>query len=146
MRRFPRSRRHPHFAIDALPHALARAGIGYAHLPGLGGFRRPSASSVNRAWRNPGFSAYADYMQTDEFTGHLETLLRHAAEARVSIMCAEAMPTRCHRQLIGDALVARGLTVIHVLAPDRAEPHVLRPWARVEGPRVTYPGEPELFG
>ena len=146
VRRFPRSRRHPHFAADALARDLAEAAIAYRHLPGLGGFRRPRPDSPNTAWRNASFRGYADYMATDEFAGHLDALLADARTAPMAIMCAEAVPWRCHRSLIADALLARGVEVRHILGLERAEPHALTASARVEGGRVRYPGEPDLFG
>jgi uncharacterized protein (DUF488 family) len=145
VRKIPRSRRHPHFDAATLPAALAAVGLGYVHLPGLGGLRRPRPESINRGWRNPSFRAYADYMQTDEFHGHLERLLALGREQRLAIMCAEAVWWRCHRSLIADALVARGEPVEHIVTPRRAEPHALRDFARVDEGRVSYPGAPELF-
>ena len=146
VRRFPRSRRHPHFAADALARDLPKTGIAYRHLPGLGGFRRPRPDSPNTAWRNASFRGYADYMATDEFASHLGALLDDARTAPTAIMCAEAVPWRCHRSLIADALLARGVQVRHILGLARAEPHVLTASARVEGGRVRYPREPDLFG
>jgi uncharacterized protein (DUF488 family) len=145
VRKIPRSRRHPHFNVDTVPRALEAVGLGYVHLPGLGGLRRERPDSINRAWKNPSFRAYADYMQTDEFARELDGLIALATRQRVAIMCAEAVWWRCHRSLIADALVARGEPVLHILTPERAEPHVLREFARVAHGRVTYPGEPELF-
>lgn len=146
VRKIPRSRRHPHFNADALARDLPAAGLAYLPMPGLGGLRTPRAQSINTAWRNPSFRAYADYMQTDEFTAHLDALVDRAQRDAVAVLCAEALWWRCHRSLIADALVARGLGVRHIVTADRAEPHVLRPWARVEGTRVFYPGSPTLFG
>jgi uncharacterized protein (DUF488 family) len=145
VRKLPRSRRHPQFNVDTLPDALAGAGLGYTHFAGLGGLRREQPDSVNRAWTNPSFRAYADYMQTDVFAGELDRLLSLGRRESVAIMCAEAVWWRCHRSLIADALVARGERVLHILTPERAEPHVLRDFARVENGRVTSPGAPELF-
>jgi uncharacterized protein (DUF488 family) len=145
VRKIPRSRRHPHFDAAALPRTLAEAGLGYAHLPGLGGLRRQRGDSMNRAWRNPSFRAYADYMQTPEFAAELDRLLDLGRTRRVAIMCAEAYWMHCHRSLIADALVARGEPVLHIATPDRAEPHRLRDFARVTNQMVSYPGEPELF-
>lgn len=145
VRKMPRSRRHPQFNIDTLPGALAAAGFGYVHFAGLGGLRREQPDSINRAWKNPSFRAYADYMQTPMFAAELDRLLSLAARERIAIMCAEAVWWRCHRSLIADALVARGETVLHILSEDRAEPHALREFARVTDGRVSYPGEPELF-
>ncbi|TMQ24134.1 MAG: DUF488 domain-containing protein [Candidatus Rokuibacteriota bacterium] len=146
VRRFPRSRRHPQFDTAALADALPAAGVAYVHLPGLGGFRRAQRDSPNTAWRNSSFRGYADYMQTDEFAGHLAALVALAGATPTAIMCAEAVPWRCHRSLIADALVARGTVVRHILGPGRADPHALNATARVDGTRVTYPGAPELFG
>ena len=145
VRRIPRSRRHPHFDAATLPGTLADYGLRYVHLPGLGGRRREQPDSINRGWRHPAFRAYADYMQTAEFVRELDGLIDLGRARRVAIMCAEADWTRCHRSLIADALVARGEAVSHITAANRAEPHRLRDFARVEGGVVSYPGEPELF-
>lgn len=145
VRTIPRSGRHPHFGAEPLAAALAAAGLGYVHLPGLGGLRRERPDSVNRAWRNPSFRAYADHMQTDAFGAELDRLLALARDHRVAIMCAEALWWRCHRSLLADALVARGHAVRHILRLDRAEPHRLHEFAHVVGGQVTYPGPSELF-
>ncbi len=145
VRKIPRSRRHPHFDQQTLAAALATLGVDYVHLPGLGGLRREQPDSINRGWRNPSFRAYADYMQTDAFAEELDRLLALGRARPVAIMCAEALWWRCHRSLIADALVARGEPVLHILTPERAEPHALRDFARVREGRVSYPGEPELF-
>ena len=145
VRKMPRSRRNPQFNTETLATALGAAGLGYTHFAGLGGLRREQPDSINRAWKNPSFRAYADYMQTDMFAAELNRLIALAHAEPVAVMCAEAVWWRCHRSLIADALVARGEEVLHILAPERAEPHVLRDFARVENGRVTYPGEPELF-
>jgi uncharacterized protein (DUF488 family) len=145
VRKMPRSRRHPQFNVETLPATLGAAGLGYTHFAGLGGLRREQPDSINRAWKNPSFRAYADYMQTDEFARELDALVALGARERVAIMCAEAVWWRCHRSLIADALVTRGEPVLHILTPERAEPHALRDFARVDNGRVTYPGEPELF-
>jgi uncharacterized protein (DUF488 family) len=144
VRRYPRSRRHPQFDTLILARELPAAGIGYAHAPGLGGFRRPRAGSLNTGVE-PDFRGYADYMQTDEFAGHLSTLLDAAASTPTAIMCAEADPQSCHRSLIADALVARGVDVRHIVSGTAASPHALRPSARVADRRVSYPGQAELF-
>jgi uncharacterized protein (DUF488 family) len=144
VRRMPGSRRHPHFGRDALAASLRAAGIGYAHLPALGGRRRPAPDSPNAGWTNASFRAYADHMLTGEFERGMADLLALARGQRVAVMCAEAVPWRCHRSLLADALVARGVAVEHVLGPERAEPHALRPWAEVQGARVTYPQRPDL--
>ena len=145
VRRFPRSRRQPHVNTDALARDLPAAGLAYRHLPGLGGFRRARADSRNTGWRNPSFRGYADYMETEEFAAHFAALLDEARLGPTAIMCAEAVPWRCHRSLISDALLARGVEVRHILGPEPAELHALTAGARVEGARVVYPGEPDLF-
>jgi uncharacterized protein (DUF488 family) len=139
-RTVPRSRRNPQYNREALPEALRPAGIGYAHVPGLGGLRRPRRDSVNTAWRNAGFRGYADYMQTPEFAESLQALIALAARAQVAVMCAEAVPWRCHRSLIADALTVRQVPVEHILDGGRHH-HRLTPWARVDGVRLTYPAQ-----
>jgi len=139
-RTVPRSRRNPQYNREALPEALRPAGIGYAHVPGLGGLRRPRRDSVNTAWRNAGFRGYADHMQTPEFAESLEALIALAARAHVAVMCAEAVPWRCHRSLIADALTVRQVPVEHILDGGRHH-HRLTPWARVDGVRLTYPAQ-----
>jgi uncharacterized protein (DUF488 family) len=140
VRRFPASRRHPHFERSALERALAAAGIRYAWLPALGGRRPTRPDSPHVAWRNPSFRGYADHMDGAEFRAGMEELLALAATARTTILCAEAVPWRCHRQLISDALVARGVDVRHVTSESDASPHRLTPFARVAGERVGYDG------
>jgi uncharacterized protein (DUF488 family) len=139
VRTVPRSRRHPHFSADQLPTSLAAAGIDYLHVAGLGGLRRPRRDSTNLGWQNESFRGYADYMQTAPFEEGLRELEAYAAD-RTVIMCAEAVWWRCHRQLIADALVARGVEVRHILSAGPAEPHRLTSFAVVEGRRVRYPG------
>ena len=138
VRRFPASRRHPHFGGVALASALESAGLAYEWLPGLGGRRRGRADSPHTAWRNDSFRAYADHMETAEFHQALAHLLPLAATRPTTLLCAEAVLWRCHRQLIADALVARGVEVRHVTGPGRAEPHRLTPFARLDGERVVY--------
>jgi uncharacterized protein (DUF488 family) len=142
IRTVPRSRRHPHFSIDALTAALPREGIAYRHFPGLGGLRKPRADSRNSAWRVEGFRGYADYMETPEFEAALSELTEWAGPgaSRVAIMCAEAVWWRCHRQLTADALVARGVEVRHITSGSPATPHQLTQFARVVDGRVQYPG------
>ena len=145
VRRFPGSRRHPQYSRDALSASLAEAGIQYVHEPGLGGRRAARPDSPHTAWRVEAFRGYADYMETPEFQAALERLIRRAedqAEGQtVAILCAEAVPWRCHRRLISDALVARGVQVMHILSPGRAEPHELDPNARLlPGGRLLYAG------
>jgi len=148
VRRFPGSRRNPQFGAAALAEALAGAKIAYEPFAGELGGRRKAASGPERpdnsAWRNPSFRAYADYMGEVAFSAGLERLEELAGERRTAIMCAEAHPSRCHRQLIADALTARGWAVTHLLADGRSAPHALSPHALVEGERVTYPGQAQL--
>jgi uncharacterized protein (DUF488 family) len=140
IRSIPQSRRHPQFGQAALARSLADTGVGYTHLAGLGGRRRPRPDSTNAAWRHPAFRGYADYMQTADFRAALDELVRLAAAERVAIMCAEAVPWRCHRQLVADALVARGVEAREIESARAARPHTLTPWARVVDGQVTYPG------
>jgi uncharacterized protein (DUF488 family) len=139
IRTVPRSARNPQFNRETLPKELERAGIEYRHLPGLGGLRRPRRDSINRGWRNDSFRGYADYMQTEAFVENLESLIALSREAKVAIMCAEAVPWRCHRSLVGDALLARGVDVFDIMTPKSAKPHSMTSFAAVQGPNVTYP-------
>jgi len=141
VRTIPRSRHNPQFNRESLPQQLKLAGIGYVHLPGLGGLRHPRVDSPNRGWRNASFRGYADYMQTPEFTGNLDVLMRLARKDRLALMCAEALPWRCHRSLIADALYLRGIPVEHLLGLKGRQPHRLTGFARVEGLELTYPEE-----
>lgn len=141
VRTVPRSRYNPQFNRETLPAELAPAGIEYRHMPGLGGLRHPRKDSTNTGWRNDSFRGYADYMQTAEFEANLEALLQLAEERRVAIMCAEAVPWRCHRSLISDAVTARGGEVRHIMSAERADPHRMTSFARVDAGRVTYPSE-----
>jgi uncharacterized protein (DUF488 family) len=142
VRAFPMSRRHPHFNRDELASALHASSIRYTHAPALGGRRRLRAGSPNTAWRNESFRAYADHMVTQEFRGALDAVIASARAMPTTIMCAEAVPWRCHRGLIADALVARGCEVRHVLdaGTDR---HTLPEFARIVNDEVTYPSPPE---
>jgi uncharacterized protein (DUF488 family) len=142
VRTIPRSRHNPQFNRERLAGQLRRAGIGYTHMPALGGLRHARPDSPNQGWRNASFRGFADYMQTPEFEAGLEALIEAAARVRTAIMCAEAVPWRCHRSLIADALSARGIRVEHILSATRAEPHALTAFATLEGTRVTYPPEP----
>ncbi|MCC7418615.1 MAG: DUF488 domain-containing protein [Acidobacteria bacterium] len=139
VRTIPKSRRNPQFGRDALKASLRRAGIRYTHVPGLGGLRHPRPDSPNGGWRNASFRGYADYMQTAAFARSLERCLRLAAKDRIALMCAEAVPWRCHRSLIADALLARGVQASEIASAVRARPHVLTKWARIVDGRVTYP-------
>lgn len=144
VRTAPGSRRNPHFMRDALSSTLGANEIGYVHLKELGGFRRPQPDSPNDAWRNESFRGYADYMQTSEFKEALERLRAVAVEMPTAILCSEAVPWRCHRTLIADALAVRGDEVEHIMSSVKANPHRLAPFAAVKGTRLTYPAEPEL--
>ena len=139
VRTIPRSKHNPQFNREAMPEPLARAGIEYLHMPGLGGLRHARKDSGNTGWKNLSFRGYADYMQTAEFERNLEELLRLAESRRAAVMCAEAVPWRCHRSLIADALTARGLSVRHIMSATRADPHRLTSFAQVVSARVTYP-------
>lgn len=140
VRTIPRSRHNPQFNRENLPASLKAAGIEYHHMPGLGGLRRAQPDSINTAWRNASFRGYADYMQTAAFGESLEQLIALADGKRTAIMCAEAVPWRCHRSLVADALVARGIAVTEILNETKAQPHSMTPFARVERQQVSYPG------
>ena len=146
IRTVPRSRHNPHFNREILPAALDPAGVTYEHMGGLGGLRTPDfRSSLNNGWRKASFRGYADYMQSAEFEHNVAQLLDRAETRSVVIMCAEAMPWRCHRSLIADAIIVRGIFVAHVVDNERPRPHALTHFARVEGTRVSYPAvNPEL--
>lgn len=139
VRTMPRSRHNPQFNRDQLSPALHRARIHYTHMAGLGGLRHARPDSINTGWRNASFRGYADYMQTPEFDDNLRRCLDLARRERVVLMCAEAVPWRCHRSLIADALLVRKIAVSEITSGVRAKPHVLTPWARVKGARLTYP-------
>jgi uncharacterized protein (DUF488 family) len=141
IRTIPKSRHNPQYWQDKLSSSLERAGIAYVYLPGLGGRRRPSKDSVNTAWRNASFRGYADHMQKEEFTTALAELMKLARRKRTAIMCAEAVPWRCHRSLVGDALLVRGFEVIDIISPTNNRPHVLTSFAKVKGMEISYPGE-----
>lgn len=139
VRRFPGSRRHPHFGREALADGLAAAGLAYHWLPGLGGRRRGGPGpSPNPAWQVDAFRHYADYMDTDEFAAALHDLLAIAAARPTAMMCAETHPSQCHRRLIADKLVVLGHEVVHLVTPTRREPHVPPPFLRVDGDRLRY--------
>ena len=139
VRTIPRSRHNPQFNRDQLSPALHRVRIHYRHMPGLGGLRRARPDSANTGWRNASFRGYADYMQTPEFEDSLERCIDLAKQERVVLMCAEAVPWRCHRSLIADALLARGINASEITSRIRTRPHSLTPFARVKGTHVTYP-------
>jgi uncharacterized protein (DUF488 family) len=140
IRRFPGSRRHPHFGSAALADRLAREGMAYRHFPELGGRRPARPDSDNTAWRNAAFRGYADYMGTAEFERAVAELLDFVRADPTALMCAESLWWRCHRALLADALVARGVTVRHIMSAASAKLHVLNEFARIEGTRVRYPG------
>ena len=139
VRTVPRSRHNPQFNREVLPTTLGSTGIGYRHAPELGGLRKPSKTSINTGWRNAGFRGYADYMQTAKFRDAVEHLAEQASLGRLAVMCAEAVPWRCHRSLIGDALQVRGFEVRHIMSAESTRLHVLTAFARVDGDRVSYP-------
>jgi uncharacterized protein (DUF488 family) len=145
IRRYPGSRRHPHFAGESLAHSLPRAGILYEHFEDLGGRRSPQKNSPNGAWESDQFRGYADHMGTAEFHAAIDRLLdpppTDNRQPQTAIMCAEAVPWRCHRNLTSDELVRRGVEVIHIIGPGSAKPHELNPMARIERDRVIYPPE-----
>lgn len=139
VRTVPRSRHNPQFNAETLPGTLAAVNIGYAHAPGLGGFRRTTPDSPNAGWRNQSFRGYADYMQTADFEENLAGLIELARGDRVALMCAEAVPWRCHRSLIADALVVHGVPTCEIVSPTRLQPHKLTLFALVRGTAITYP-------
>ncbi len=149
VRTVPASRRMPHFSKLALERSLPQSGIRYLHMPELGGLRKPQADSINTGWRNVSFRGYADYMQTDEFWSAIVRLLALSPSRpsgdlpmngeELAIMCAEALPWRCHRSLVSDALTLRGVEVRHVTTGAKPARHALTPFAQVQGGRITYP-------
>jgi uncharacterized protein (DUF488 family) len=148
VRTVPRSRRVPQFNDDCLASALPPANVEYHSFKRLGGWRKAIQGSVNTGWRNTSFRGYADFMQTPAFEGAIEDLIALAQKKAMTMMCAEAVPWRCHRSLIADALTIRGWTVLDIMNEATANIHKLTPFANVEGMRITYPKEPdqaELF-
>jgi uncharacterized protein (DUF488 family) len=141
VRTVPRSRHNPQFNKASLPDSLKKAGLGYVHLPGLGGLRHAKHDSPNAGWRNASFRGYADYMQTPEFEQSLEDVVHLAAQDRIALMCAEAVPWRCHRSLIADALLVRGIRTEDIMSATRRQVHTLTPFATVRGIAITYPME-----
>jgi uncharacterized protein (DUF488 family) len=137
----PRSRHNPQFNGDSLAVSLEKAGIGYGHAPGLGGFRRAAPDSPNAGWRNLSFRGYADYMQSPDFAENLFGLVELARHDRIVLMCAEAVPWRCHRSLIADALLVHGVPTCEIASANRLQPHRLTPFARVHGCELTYPAD-----
>jgi uncharacterized protein (DUF488 family) len=148
VRRYPRSRKFPHFNDDELAAVLPRSGLRYVPIKSLGGRRRAAKDSVNTGWTSEGFRGYADYMQTPAFEAGIDELAELASGAPTVIMCAEAVPWRCHRSLIADAMLVRGWKVLDIMSPTVANPHKLTAFARVEGTAITYPkgsDDAELF-
>jgi uncharacterized protein (DUF488 family) len=144
VRTIPRSRRNPQFNRETLPQALHRRKIHYTHVAALGGLRHARKDSLNTGWQNASFRGFADYMQTAEFERGIEKLVEVAGKERVAVMCAEAVPWRCHRSLIADALLVRGIAVHHITSLKRAEPHRLTSFVQVKGTEITYPYPLEL--
>jgi uncharacterized protein (DUF488 family) len=141
IRTVPKSRHNPQFGQDQLPRSLSEAGIEYRYFAGLGGLRRPSPDSPNSGWRNTSFRGYADYMQTPEFAQNVDAVVALAQTTRCALMCAEAVPWRCHRSLVADALLVRGIAVEEIIGPQAPKPHKLTSFARVDGARISYPPE-----
>ena len=141
VRTVPRSRHNPQFNKAALPRALKKAGLDYVHLPGLGGLRHARRDSLNLGWRNASFRGYADYKQTPAFEQSLDKAIQLASRERIVLMCAEAVPWRCHCSLVADALLVRGIRTEDIMSPTRCRVHALTPFGRVRGARITYPAE-----
>jgi uncharacterized protein (DUF488 family) len=144
VRSVPRSRHNPQFNRETLSKALHHRRVNYRHMKALGGLRHASPNSINIGWRNASFRGFADYMQTPAFQEALERLVEMATQKPTAIMCAEAVPWRCHRSLIADALVARAYQVRDIMSAASAKPHILNPMARVHGQQVMYPAEENL--
>jgi uncharacterized protein (DUF488 family) len=144
VRTVPRSRYNPQFNSETLAQSLRDVGLQYHHLAGLGGLRKPKKDSINDGWRNASFRGYADYMQTEEFQSALEELIGYGTDNNTAIMCAEAVPWRCHRSLIADALTSRGWDIRHIMSREKANPHVLTSFAHVEEGRLIYPKPTDL--
>ena len=145
VRTVPRLRHNPQFNRDALPASLEAFQIAYTHLPGLGGLRHAHADSPNTGWHNLSFRGYADYMQSPEFADNVQWLAEQAKNERCVLMCAEAVPWRCHRSMIGDALLVRGFNVEDIIGTHGRKPHVLTAFAHVKGTQITYPPPADLF-
>jgi len=141
VRTVPRSRHNPQFNKETLPESLRAVGIKYTHLPGLGGLRHARKDSINEGWRNASFRGYADYMQTQEFVENVHQVIEFAEHDRCALMCAEAVPWRCHRSLIADALVVRGVRVEDIIDNHGRKPHSLTPWAQTDGLKIFYPAQ-----
>lgn len=146
VRTMPRSRHNPQFNHETFGEALAAEGIHYTHMAGLGGLRHTTAASPNKGWRNTSFRGYADYMQTPEFAENLEQAIELGKREQIALMCAEAVPWRCHRSLVADALIARGIAAEEIVDLKRRQPHKLTSFARVSGIHVSYPPEQPVNG
>lgn len=146
VRTVPRSRHNPQFNRDTLPAALAEHQIAYTYLPELGGLRHTHKDSINTGWRNVSFRGYADYMQSDAFSKNVDLVAALAPIERCALMCAEAVPWRCHRSMIGDALLVRGIEVEDIIGPKDRKPHKLTSFAHVDGTHITYPPEKRADG
>ena len=144
IRTIPKSRHNPQFSQEQLAASLADAGIEYRYLGGLGGLRRPRGDSPNAGWRNLSFRGYADYMQTDEFAANVDAVIELGRSKPCALMCAEAVPWRCHRSLVADALLVRGVRVDDIIDARGRRPHKLTPFASVEELRITYPPEQQV--
>jgi len=144
VRTVPKSRYVPQFDSEALATALREQGIGYVHLKELGGLRHAKKDSINTGWRNVSFRGYADYMETEEFAKGIHRLVDLAKPKRTAIMCAEAVPWRCHRSLVGDALLVRGIAVEDIMSATSVRPHKLTEFAKVDGQQITYPADKNL--
>src|SRR5271170_6528300 len=141
IRTIPKSRHNPQFNSDALAASLRAAHIRYVHMKDLGGLRHARKDSINLGWRNASFRGYADYMQTDEFETALTRAIELAAAHPTALMCAEAVPWRCHRSLVSDALIVRGIRVLEIVSAAKPKEHALTPFARVRGMQITYPAD-----
>ncbi len=139
VRTIPKSRHNPQFNGDVLEKSLKDHGILYEHMPALGGLRHAKKDSPNMGWENASFRGFADYMQSPEFAEGVLKLIELAGTKKTAIMCAEAVPWRCHRSLIADALTVRGMSVMDIMSRTSVKPHAITPWARVEGTSITYP-------
>ncbi len=139
VRTIPKSRHNPQYNSEVLSGSLKNADIDYIHMPALGGLRHAKKDSPNKGWENASFRGFADYMQTTEFEEGLLKLNELAGKRKTAIMCAEALPWRCHRSLIADALTVRGITVMDIMSRTSAKPHTMTPWAEVKGTTITYP-------
>jgi hypothetical protein len=144
VRTVPKSRHVPQFNSDALAASLGKEGIGYVHLKALGGLRHAKKDSVNMGWRNASFRGYADYMSNEDFAQGIDRLIELAKAKRTVIMCAEAVPWRCHRSLIGDALLVRGIAAEDIMSATSIRPHKLTDFAKVDGQQITYPADKNL--